>query len=344
MAREDGPLKMAIDIPTISLAPCFSGDRDAMRALARSVDEACRSIGFLLVSEHGIEHQALDDAFAMSSDFFDSEQAVKDRWHPRTPGTQRGYHGYETRALAATLGNDTPADMRESFFLGPIDDHLAALGHLPSAQNSYASNIYPDFEGNAPDRFSAALTSLYRQFESLSASLLKLMASALGAPESHFDNKISRHFSILASHFYAPPAAPAKPGQLRTGEHTDFGAFTILAMSGAAGGLEVRMANGEWRAIQAQPGELVVNLGDMMARWTNDRWVSTLHRVANPAPSELSRARRQSIGYFMHPDYDAQIECIASVLAPGAHAKYPLITAGEHIRAKIARSHGDAPT
>ena len=114
-------------------------------------------------------------------------------------------------------------------------------------------------------------------------------------------------------------------------------------MTGGAGGLQVRMPNGEWRGIQARPGELVVNLGDMMARWTNDLWVSTLRRVANPAPGELSRARRQSIGYFMHPDYDARIECIASVLAPGAQAKYPLITAGEHIRAKIARSHGDAP-
>jgi isopenicillin N synthase-like dioxygenase len=80
----------------------------------------------------------------------------------------------------------------------------------------------------------------------------------------------------------------------------------------------------------------------MMARWTNDRWVSTLHRVANPAASDFRRARRQSIGYFMHPDYDARVECIPSVLAPGTQAKYPVITAGEHIRSKIVRSHGDA--
>jgi isopenicillin N synthase-like dioxygenase len=304
-------------------------------ALARCVDEACTSIGFLLISDHGLDQEILDDAFALSGNFFDGDQALKDRWHPNGPGAQRGYHGYETRGLAATLGKETPPDLRESFFLGPLDDHLDHFGHSPDAAAVYAPNIYPV----TPDGFSAALMALYRQFESLSASLLKVMALALGAPENYFEDKIARHFSILASHFYPPPAASAKPGQLRTGEHTDFGAFTILAMTEGAGGLDVRMPNGQWRAIQAQPGELVVNLGDMMARWTNERWVSTLHRVANPVAADCPRSRRQSIGYFMHPDYDAKIECIASVLAPGATASYPVITAGEYIRAKIARSH-----
>ena len=327
-----------MDIPAISLAPCFAADREAALALARRVDEACASIGFLLISDHGLDRRILDEAFALSGDFFDAGQACKDRWHPGAPGTQRGYHGYETRGLAATLGKETPPDMRESFFLGPIDDHLPRFAHSPEAAGVYAPNIYPD----APAGFSPALVALYRAFESLSARLLRLMALALGAPEDFFDDKIAHHFSILASHFYPPSPVPARPGQLRTGEHTDFGAFTILAMTEGAGGLQARMPNGQWCDVQARPGELVVNLGDMMARWTNERWVSTLHRVANPPLAGDPRSRRQSIGYFMHPDYDAQIACIRAVLGPGAEARYPLITAGEHIRTKIARSHRDA--
>jgi isopenicillin N synthase-like dioxygenase len=112
-------------------------------------------------------------------------------------------------------------------------------------------------------------------------------------------------------------------------------------MTGGEGGLEVRMPDGEWRGIQARRGELVVNLGDMMARWTDDRWTSTLHRVATPAAVATPASRRQSIGYFMHPDYDAPVACIPSVLRPGARPTYPPITAGEHIQGKIARSHGE---
>jgi isopenicillin N synthase-like dioxygenase len=327
-----------VDIPVLSLAPCFSDDSQAILALARRLDEACAGVGFLLIADHGLKQATLDEAFCLSGNFFDGEQRLKDRWHPSAHGQQRGYHGYETRALAATLGNDTPPDRRESYFLGPVDDHRAYFSHLPAAAGAYAPNIYAD----APVGFSAALVALYRQFEVLSVALLRLMALALGAPAGYFDDKSGRHFSILASHFYPPPARPARPGQLRTGEHTDFGAFTILAMTAGEGGLQVKLPGGEWRAVQTKPGELVVNLGDMMARWTNERWVSTLHRVANPTIGDGARSRRQSIAYFMHPDYDARIECIASVLAPGAEARHPGITAGEHIRAKIARSHGGA--
>ena len=119
--------------------------------------------------------------------------------------------------------------------------------------------------------------------------------------------------------------------------------MTILAMTDAAtengGGLEVRMPGGEWRGVLAGPGELVVNLGDMMARWTNDRWTSTLHRVANPANLADAGSRRQSIGYFMHPNFDARIECLPTCLDPGEQPRYAPITAGEHIAMKIAKSH-----
>ena len=98
------------------------------------------------------------------------------------------------------------------------------------------------------------------------------------------------------------------------------------------------LPNGTWCPVTPRPGELVINLGDMMARWTNDRWKSTLHRVMTPPLTSDQPTRRQSIGYFMHPDYDANIACIPTCLAPGSEPIYPPITAGEHIKEKIDRS------
>ncbi len=99
------------------------------------------------------------------------------------------------------------------------------------------------------------------------------------------------------------------------------------------------MADGRWAAVQPGPGGLVINLGDMMARWTNHRWTSTLHRVVNPPELADAMSRRQSIGYFMHPNYDARIECFPTCLGDGESPHYPTITAGEHIAMKIEKSH-----
>ena len=154
-----------------------------------------------------------------------------------------------------------------------------------------------------------------------------------------FSRAIGRHFSILASHHYPPLDAPPAPGQLRTGAHTDYGALTILAMTEADGGLEVRMPGGGWQPVRPPPGALVVNLGDMMARWTNDRWTSTLHRVGNPRDLRSATSRRQTIGYFVHPDFDANIEAIPSCVPPDEVPRYPPISAGAHIAMKITASH-----
>jgi isopenicillin N synthase-like dioxygenase len=323
------------NIPTVSLAPMYGNDHAARRDLAHWLDEVCRQVGFLVVNDHGVDSELLDAAFNTSEAFFTTAQAAKDEWHPTGPAKQRGYHGYATRGLAATLGRDAPPDMRESLFFGPVEDHRQHFAGVRDAHSVYAPNIYPA----APADLSPTIISLYHEFETFSAQLLSVMAQALGAPRDFFANKVGRHFSILACHFYPPPAAHPLPGQLRAGEHTDFGAFTVLAMTQAAGGLEARLPDGKWHPVQTEPGQLVVNLGDMMARWTNDRWVSTLHRVVPPLARGASRVQRQSIGYFMHPDYDAPVECLPSVLAEGEIAKYEPITAGDHIRAKIESSH-----
>jgi isopenicillin N synthase-like dioxygenase len=256
----------------------------------------------------------------------------KAKWHPAGPAKQRGYHGMATRGLSATLGKDAPKDLRESLFLGPIDDHAATFAHIPDAVTAYAPNILPD----TPAGFDAALVDLYRAFETLSANLLRIFAVAANMPEDHFIPLIQKHFSVMSTHHYPALQEPPLPGQLRTGAHTDYGALTILAMTSANGGLEVEREGG-WMPVSPPEGALVVNLGDMMQRWTNSRWVSTMHRVMTPENLHDAMSRRISIGYFMHPDYDARIECLPSCEGDGA--KFPPITAGNHIRQKIDASH-----
>jgi isopenicillin N synthase-like dioxygenase len=320
-------------VPAIDLAPFLSGgDRESVVSAFRT---ACQEIGFVVICGHGVPDGLTGRAFAQSRAFFDLPPEVKHQSTPGIAGQQRGYHGLATRNLGRTLGADVPPDLRESFFLGPIDDHRAHYTFMPQAVASYAPNILPEH----PPAFAATMIELYRGFERLSQDLLRVFALALELPETWFADKIDRHFSIMSSHHYPPLQEQPRPGQLRTGAHTDFGAMTILAMTDAAGGLEVRMPDGAWVSVVARPNELVVNLGDMMARWTNGRWASTVHRVANPPVVNLAASRRQSIGYFMHPDYDAPIRCIPTCVGEGATPLFPEITAGMHIRDKIAQSH-----
>lgn len=320
-------------VPAIDIAPFLNGtDKNTV---AEAVARACEDIGFIVVSGHGVPQATMDTLFERGFAFFDEPFEVKNRWHPTGEAKQRGYHGMATRGLAATLGKNAPKDLRESVFLGPLDNHRDTYAHLPEARTAYAENTIP----TEPEGVKDALTTMYRAMERLSADLLRIFAVALGMPEDHFTALMDKHFSILAAHHYPALTEPPLPGQLRTGAHTDYGALTILAMTEARGGLEAQTADGGWVPVQPGPGELVVNLGDMMQRWTNDRWVSNMHRVATPDNLNDAMSRRMSVGFFINPNYDAEIACIPTCLVPGETARHETITAGSHIRAKIEASH-----
>jgi isopenicillin N synthase-like dioxygenase len=302
--------------------------------IAAQVARTCEETGFLVISGHGFPLALLERAQRELFAFFDLPAEAKNRWHPTGPAKQRGYHGFATRGLAYTLGEQTPPDLRESVFLGPVDDHRAYYAALPEAATSYAPNVIPDV-------LEATLIPLYREYERLARVMMRVLAAALALPEGYFDGTLDRHFSIMSCHHYPVLDRAPLPGQLRTGAHTDYGAMTILAATDAQGGLEVRMRDGSWAGVHPRRGEFVVNLGDMMARWTNERWASTLHRVVNP-PLGMAQSRRLSIGMFVHPNYDQRIECVPTCLSVGEKPRYPVITAGEHIKRKIERSHAPA--
>ncbi|MBH67355.1 MAG: 2OG-Fe(II) oxygenase [Rhodospirillaceae bacterium] len=320
-------------LPIIDITPFLDGTNKY--SVASQVAKACKEIGFLIISGHGIDEKIIETAFRKSREFFDLPQVNKDRYHPNIGAQQRGYHAFASRGLAYTIGKDAPPDLRETYFLGPLADHRDYFKYSTEALKAYAPNIFP----KEPDGLDDALKAIYRSYEHLSENLLKIFAIGLEQNENYFSGLIKKHFSILSSHNYPPLRQPPKKDQLRTGAHTDFGAITILAMTEAAGGLEILMPNQKWLPVQPPNDCLVVNLGDMMARWTNDHWKSTLHRVVNPKNLNDQTSRRQTIGYFMHPDYDTLIEVLPSCIGARNSPKFKPISAGQHIAEKIRASH-----
>ncbi len=325
---------MALDaIPVIDLGPCRSGAAGDRREVAGRVAWACENVGFLIVTGHGIPRTLIDRAFSVSREFFDLAPEEKAQFMPADGVAPRGYHAVATRNLARTLGQETPPDLREQFFIGPPVSRADRFAHIPGAALFYSDNIWPA----RPTAYREVFTEFFCAFEVLASRLMGIFAAALALPETFFDDKIDKHFSTCPSNHYPAIEDDPLPDQIRCGAHTDFGSLTILAFNDAPGGLQVLMPDGSWLDVRVGPGQLAVNLGDMMQRWTNDRWKSTVHRVVNPPAERRRESRRQTIGYFLHPNYDAEIACLASCCGAGNPAKYEPIMAGDHMREKMER-------
>ena len=318
-------------VPVIDLAPWFADDPVGKAAIARQVSEACERIGFLVIAGHQIEQALIDEVFVTAGAFYDLPQAVKDRWRPGNGASPRGYHAIETKNLAKTLGYDNPPDLREQFYNGPLVDRAHLFAGFPVAQMLYEPNIWPD----TPAAYRPVMSRYYVAMEALGQALMHVFAAALGMREDFFDDKIDRHFSTLPANHYPVPLGDPKPGQVRCGEHSDFGSLTILALNDAPGGLQIKTADGVWNDVTAERGQFIVNIGDMMQRWTNDRWVSTLHRVVNPPADQRARSRRLSVGYFLHPNYDAEIACLPTCADPTHPARFEPVRAGDLMARKL---------
>ena len=322
-------------VPVIDISRYFAGSEEDKRALARQIDEACRSIGFLVISGHGVPDELGERMHRISRAFYDLPEAAKRRY---ASPDQRNYRGYYALGnLAAAYSRDdrkAPSDYREMFVIGRVGiDPRDPYYTSERAARIYPANIWP--EDSVPG-FMATWTEYYREMERLAGAMLHLSALALGLPETWFDDKVGKHMSTLAVTNYPDQDKEPAPGQLRAGAHTDYGALTLLKSEAKPGSLEVLNSKGEWEAAPMLPGTYVVNIGDLMARWTNDRWVSTMHRVGNPPRDMAMGSRRQSLIYFFHPNYDAMIDCIPSCRVDGK-AKYPPISTSEHLMSKIQK-------
>ena len=315
-----------VDVPIVDLEPYLQGRDKA--AVVEAVDRACREIGFLVVKGHGISKTVIEAAFAAGYAFFDLPDSAK-----RTIAVQdgRGYSGVAKQALAQSRGEKTPPDLFERFTMGRVDVPDDAY-HAARAR-FYADNRWPE----EPPGFRSAFEAYYREVEKLAASLMEIFAVALDLPEDYFAAKIDNHISDLCINHYPAQIRAPLPGQMRAGAHTDYGSLTIVAPSAAPGGLQVLSPAGEWRPVPWVQNAFVVNLGDLMAQWTNDRWVSTMHRVANPPQLADASSRRMSIVFFHQPNEDAVIDSIPTCVTPEHPARYAPTTSGEHLLKKVRK-------
>jgi isopenicillin N synthase-like dioxygenase len=297
------------------------------------IDAACRHTGFLVVTNHGLDQAVIDDAWAAATNFFDLAVADKMAVAMPYPGYPYGYAPVQGERLAASLGDDTPPDLKETFSMGPVD----RPAH-PPADAAEAFVYEPTPWPPALPEFQPAMEAYYSAMSDFVARIMALFAEALQLPSNFFDARIDRHTSALRVLNYPALLEAPMPGQLRAGAHTDYGTVTVLRADDAPGGLEVLVptpAGEQWTAVPLVPGSVIINLGDAMARWTNDRWRSTLHRVVTPPAPVAATSRRQSIAFFHNANWDAVIECIPTCLGAGETPRYTPVTAGEHLMSKF---------
>lgn len=316
-------------VPLIDLSAA-ARDGDGRRAVARRIAEACERIGFFAIAGHGVPAAVVEGAWNAARAFFSLPDEEKRRVIMPRPGYPYGYSPVAGESLSYSLGDYRPPDLKETFSLGPAD--ITAPPAIPDAvEFAWAANLWPA----RPAEFRDALLAYYRAMSALAARLMRLFALGLDLPEDFFDPAITEAISALRILNYPDQAADPEPGQLRAGAHSDYGSLTILLQEQAPGGLEVQGADGAWHAVPAIPGSFVINLGDLMARWTNDRWRSTLHRVVNPPRDATGSARRQSMAFFHQPNWDAEIACIPTCLRPGERPKYAPVFSGPHLASKF---------
>lgn len=291
-----------------------------------SIAAACTTSGFFTIRNHGIDAALLADAWSDARGFFDRPTSDKSEVAMPRPGYPYGWSPIAGETLSRSMGDLAPPDRKESFAIGPVHSPSHDIVD-PDEEFAWSPNLWP----SAPPSLRASWTARYEAMSSLAARLLSLMAEALSLPAHHFETSIDRHTSAMRALNYpglSDSAVPVHDGQLGASAHTDYGTLTILETDPEQPGLQVRSGS-DWVDVQPLPGDLVVNLGDAMERWTNDRWKSTLHRVTIP------RGRRQSIAFFHNANWDAVIECLPSCLGEGESPRHSPIAAGPHLMQKF---------
>ena len=303
-----------MSIPVVDLR-----DSQAADHIAR----ACEEFGFLSIVGHGVDSDLLAQAWADARAFFDQPLDVKMRVAMPTPGYPYGYSPMKGETLARSQGNNAHPDRKQSLAIGPVDapSHVFADA---DEEFAWSDNLWPE----SPSSLRHSWSARYRAMSDLAARLLSLMARSLRLPDTYFEPMIDRHTSAMRALDYpGRDSATRRTGELGASAHTDYGTLTILEVDPVEAGLEVCSLDGTWIAVDAPPNSLVVNLGDAMERWTNDRWRSTMHRVIVP------ERRRQSIAFFHNANWDAVIECLEPCRGDGP--RHAPIAAGPHLMHKF---------
>jgi isopenicillin N synthase-like dioxygenase len=250
------------------------------------------------------------------------------------PDITRGYIPIEAESVGRSQGVEAPGDLNESLMIGPVDATEDAYFTGPQAGRHFHPNLWPA----QPAELRPLYETYFRTMGALAEDLMAMFALALDLPERFFADKIDRHISRLRVRNYPAPAVPPLPGQLRAGAHCDYGSLTILRTEDKPGGLQVLNRAGDWVDVPIAPESFIINIGELMARWTNERWRATLHRVVNPPEAQVSVSRRLSLVFFHNPNYDAPVAALPGTVPHGEAPKHPPTTSGDHLRSQFIRT------
>ena len=321
-----------LDVPVVDIAPFLttrtdSGIEAARDAVAAAVDRAARTVGFMQITGHGIDAPTLEAFTAATDAFFGLDAAAKASYRC-PPGVNRGYSPPRSESLANSLGLASAADLFEAFNVGSTAAEHPGL-ELPS--DDYAPNIWP----SGLPGFEAAVQAWFEAAAGVARTMTRIFGRALGVGEDFFAGYTGHSIDVLRMINYRLPSADVElePEQVGMGAHTDYGIVTVL-WADQVPGLEILDGHGAWHPVRPADGALLVNLGDAMARWTNDAWISTMHRVAAPRVDGRLVPRR-SAAFFHDGDADAVISCLPGL---GDPPLYEPVTVGDHLREKLAAS------
>ncbi len=308
-------------IPSLNLNDFRASDAARQAAFVQALGDAFTNIGFVAIKNHGLSDGLTQQLYASIEAFFALPPEVKKRYELPELHGQRGY----TPPGKEHAKGQTAADLKEFYQIGQVDPGPKA------AARQYPDNVWP---AEVPEMQPTA-TLAYQTLETTGQLLLRAIARYLNLEEDYFDTRVRHGNSIIRAIHYYPIADPeAVPDDaVRAAEHGDINLITLL-MGASAEGLEVLRRDGTWVPITALPDQIVVNVGDMLERLTNDRLTSTIHRVVNP-PKEKMKQPRYSIPFFMHPRADMDLTCLDSCVSAEHPKQYEDTTAGEFLEERL---------
>jgi isopenicillin N synthase-like dioxygenase len=310
-------------VPVIDLAPWFAGDEAARHEVAARVDAALREVGFLVITGHGVPAEPRAEIRTAARRFFALPAEVKASY--TMPVGQRGWVPIGVQANAYAEGTETPPDLKETYSVGSDQP----TGEPAFDQQWFLPNVFP---AEVPE-LAGLLTDYLRRMRTLADELLVVCATALGLAPGFFTAQAGHPSYAMDINWYPSSAAlgDPEPGQFRIGPHTDWGTVTILDRQHGVGGLQVYAPDGRWAAPPYVEDSFTVNIGDLLARWTGDRWRSGRHRVLPPDPSAPDE-ELLSLVFFYECDSAARVESLGP---PIGQVEYEPVRACDYLLEKL---------
>ncbi len=310
-----------INIPRLDLNDYLNGTREQKDKFSKDIGRAFTETGFVTIANHGMTPLLMDKLYSEVKKFFDLPEELKMKYEK--PGLA-GQRGYTSKGKEKAKDAKTP-DLKEFWQRG----QTVTNGNVP--KEDYPDNLVVE---ELPG-FNEVTKEVYERLEYAGKLLLQAIAGYLGLDENYFSEKIHNGDSILRAIHYFPIENPddLPPDAVRAGAHEDINLITLL-IGASADGLEVLTRTGEWYPVKARAEDIVVNVGDMLQRLTNNRLKSTTHRVVNP-PRDLMKTSRYSVPFFLHPKSQMDLSCL-EICVDEQHPKaYSNITAGEYLDERL---------